>query len=37
VTKAIEFFHIAEELRFRVAAEQIIEAREPAKARRRRA
>jgi len=37
VTKAIEFFCIAEELRFRVAAEQIIETPErvPAKAHRR--
>jgi hypothetical protein len=36
MTKAIEFFHIAENLRFRVAAEQIIEAPErvPAKAHR---
>jgi hypothetical protein len=37
ITKAIEFFHIAEHLRFRVAAEQIIETQErvPAKAHRR--
>jgi hypothetical protein len=32
MTKAIEFFGIAENLRFRVAAEQIIEAPEPARA-----
>jgi hypothetical protein len=34
MTKAIEFFGIAENLRFRVAAEQIIEAPEAANARR---
>jgi hypothetical protein len=32
MTKALEFFGIAENLRFRVAAEQIIEAPEPARA-----
>jgi hypothetical protein len=37
IVKAIEFFGVAEHLAFRVAAEQIIEARKPAKARRRRA